>query len=109
MAQLSGFSGKKALFDAEVYPNYISLKFEDITTGVISRFRITPDQSEHQAAEAHYRRQSVVVAYNSHSYDDHILAAAFKGLDSETIYEIGDGIINSGGRRYSPFLDRGGR
>jgi hypothetical protein len=106
---LTGFPGSKALFDAEVYPNYISLNFEDVDTGCISRFRITPDTNERIAAEAYYRRQTVVVSYNGHGYDDHILKAVFAGHDCFTIHQIGDDIINSVARRFSPFLDHGER
>jgi hypothetical protein len=104
---LTGFPGTKALFDAEVFPNYISLNFEDVDTGCITRFRITPTIDERIAAETHYRSQSVVVSYNGHGYDDHILKAAFAGLDCGAIHSIGDEIINRASRRFSPFLSHG--
>ena len=40
---LAGFTGEKALFDVESYPNYILFTFENIQTGIIARFRIDAD------------------------------------------------------------------
>src|SRR3954469_16606411 len=100
---LSGFPGLKAIFDAEVFPNYVSLNFQDVATGDITRFRITPEVNEGAEAEAHYRKHAVVVTYNGHGYDDHILWAVFTGYDCAAIHAYGDKIINSDGRPHSPF------
>src|SRR4051794_4661831 len=103
---LAGFPGRKALFDVEAYPNYILLAFQDVDSGINHTFRIDPDndRDDRKAAEAYYRSLSVVVTYNGHGYDDHILDQAFKGLDCGSIWETGDQIIKSDRRRHSPFL-----
>ena len=78
---LTGFAGRKALFDAECYPNYILLRFQDTDTGVFNEYRIDSDTGldERKAAEAYYRSLDVVMTYNGHGYDDHILDVVFKG------------------------------
>ena len=108
---LAGFTGQKALFDAECYPNYILLRFQDTDTGVFNEYRIDSDTGldERQAAEAYYRSLDVVMTYNGHGYDDHILDVAFKGLYCDDIWNHGDQIIKSQGRRNSPFLEWGER
>ena len=107
---LAGFTGRKALFDVEVYPNYILLAFHDVDTEVTTRFRIDPDKGtdDRKAAEAYYRSLSVAVTYNGHGYDDHILDLVFKGVDCFDAWEHGDHIIRSTGRRRSPLIDRRG-
>ena len=104
---LAGFTGRKALFDVEVYPNYILLTFHDLDTEATTRFRIDPDNDtdDRKAAEAYYRSLSVAVSYNGHGYDDHILDVVFKGVDCFDVWEYGDQIIRSTGRRRSPFID----
>ena len=49
------------------------------------------------------------MTYNGHGYDDHILDVAFKGLYCDDIWNHGDQIIKSQGRRNSPFLEWGER
>jgi hypothetical protein len=107
---LAGFTGRKALFDVETYPNYILLTFHDVDTETTTRFRIDPDNGtdDRKAAEAYYRSLAVAVTYNGHGYDDHILNVAFKGVDCFDVWEHGDQIIHSNGRRHSPFTDRHG-
>ena len=106
---LTGFAGRKALFDAECYPNYILLRFQDTDTGVFNEYRINSDTGldERKAAETYYRSLDVVVTFNGHGYDDHILDVAFKGIECYDIWNHGDQLIRSGGTRYSPFLGRG--
>ena len=57
MASLQGFSGLKALYDIENYPNYISINFLDLATDEIIRFRIDPDNGidERDACETYFR------------------------------------------------------
>ncbi|HME24957.1 MAG TPA: hypothetical protein VKI44_27120, partial [Acetobacteraceae bacterium] len=107
---LAGFAGRKALFDVEAYPNYILLTFHDVDTEITTKFRLDPDNDtdDRKAAEAYYRSLAVAIGYNSHGYDDHILDVVFKGVDCFDVWEHGDQIIGSGGRRRSPFLDRQG-
>ena len=83
---LAGFTGGKAIFDAEVYPNYILLRSDNVNTRQITSFRIDFDYGvdERKAAEAYYRSLEVAVTYNGHGYDDHILDAVFKGLAART-------------------------
>ena len=40
---LTGFAGRKAICDAETYPNFILIKFEDVDTGEVHRFVIDAD------------------------------------------------------------------
>src|SRR6476661_447248 len=105
---LTGFIGRKAICDAEVYPNYCLIKFEDVVTGERHRFVIDETRNESRAAFAFFQSLSVFVGYNNHGYDDHILLHAFHGADCQSIYELGDEIIQNQGRRFSPFLDKGG-
>ena len=106
---LTGFAGRKAICDTEVYPNYCLIKFEEVDTGEHHRFVIDETRNESKAAFAYFQSLSVVVGYNSHGFDDLILDLAFKGVDSQTIYELADLLINGDARRGgSPFLDRQG-
>ena len=104
---LAGFTGRKALFDVETYPNYILLTFHDVDTETTKRFRIDPDNgiNDRKAAEAYYRSLAVAVTYNGHGYDDHILDMVFNGVYCFDVWEHGDQIIHSNGRRHSPFTD----
>ena len=108
MALLEGFPGLKALYDIECYPNYISINFLDLTTGQIIRFRLDPDNGidERIACEAYFRGLSVIVSYNGHGYDDHVLDVVFKGMHCDDVFQHGDDIVRSGTRRYSPFLQK---
>ena len=105
---LTGFAGRKALCDCEVYPNYVLIKFEDVDTGQITRFIIDETRCEGIAAFRHFQTLSVNVTYNGHGYDDFILDLAFKGVDADTIYQLSESLINGDARRGSPFLDRHG-
>lgn len=105
---LAGFPGRKAICDTETYPNYILLSFEDVDTGEIARFHIDETRDEHQAASDYFKTLAVIVTYNGHGFDDHVLDLAFKGVDAHTIWQYADGIIRSSQRRYSPFLTRRG-
>ena len=105
---LTGFAGRKAICDAETYPNFILIKFEDVDTGEVHRFVIDETRNESHAAFAYFKSLSVVVTYNGHGFDDHILDKVFYGYDHQTIYEIANDIINSDSRSFSPFLHRDG-
>jgi hypothetical protein len=106
---LTGFAGRKAICDTETYPNYILIKFENVDTGEITRFVVDETHNESKAAFAYFQSLSVVIGYNSHGFDDFILDLAFKGVDSQTVYELADLLINGDARRGgSPFLDRQG-
>jgi hypothetical protein len=91
---LTGFAGQKAICDTETYPNYILIKFENVDTGEVTRFVVDETHNESKAAFAYFQSLSVVVGYNSHGFDDFILDLAFKGVDSQTIYELADLLIN---------------
>ena len=43
---LTGFAGRKAICDAETYPNFILIKFEDVDTGEVHRFVIDETRNE---------------------------------------------------------------
>ena len=105
---LTGFAGRKALCDCEVYPNYVLIKYTDVDTGEISPFVIDETRSEGHAAFTHFRSLAVNITYNGLGYDDHILDVVFKGVDCHDVWEHGDQIIRSTGRRRSPFIDRHG-
>jgi hypothetical protein len=106
---LTGFAGRKAICDTETYPNYILIKFENVETGEVTQFVVDETRNDSKAAFAYFQSLSAVVGYNSHGFDDFILDLAFKGVDSQTIYELADLLINGDARRGgSPFLDRQG-
>ena len=105
---LTGFAGRKALCDCEVYPNYVLIKYTDVDTGEISPFVIDETRSEGHAAFTHFRSLAVNITYNGFGYDDHILDLAFKGVGADTIYQLSESLINGEVRRGSPFLDRHG-
>ena len=122
---LSGFTGRKATFDVEAYPNYILLTFQDSDTGSISRFRIDPDHDidERQAAKTYTQSLDVLVGYNLAGYDNHILDVMFNGVpvdpkrrssarrfaNCHDIWQHGDAIINESRRVYDPLLHYGER
>src|SRR5215467_1248301 len=105
---LTGFSGRKALCDCEVYPNFVLIKFTDVDTDQINRLVIDETRNEGRAAFAHFRSLAVNITYNGFGYDDHILDLAFKGVDADVIYQLSETLINGEARRSSPFLDRHG-
>jgi hypothetical protein len=105
---LTGFAGPKAICDTETYPNYVLLKFEDVDTGVVARFVVDGTHNESKAAFAYFQNLSIIVTYNGHGFDDHILDLTFKGVDTQTICELADHIISGNARRASPFLARSG-
>jgi hypothetical protein len=100
---LAGFTGRKALFDVETYPNYILLTFHDVDTETTTRFRIAPDNGtdDRKAAEAYYRSLAVAVTYNGHGYDDHIPRRGISRVS--TVSTCGNMAIRSFDEWSSPF------
>ena len=120
---LAGFTGEKALFDVESYPNYILFTFENIQTGIIARFRIDADTGVDQrtALKAYVQRLDVLITYNGHGFDNHVLDAAINGVAIDPkrrksarriatchdIWNFGDSIIKSNSYKSDPLLNYG--
>ena len=122
---LTGFAGRRALFDAEFYPNYILFTFEDVETGLITRFRNDADtgEDERTGLKAFVRSLDVLITYNGHGFDNHLLDAAINGVRIDPrrrksarraatcheIWELGDNLIKSDGYKSDPLLNYGER
>lgn len=117
---MAGFSGRKAVYDVEAYPNFVLYAFQDADTGEVTRFVIDDTADQRDQLRAYLGTIDILLGYNSAHYDSHLLEAALEGValdkrrsrrpaKARDIWQLGDNIITGKARVFGdPLLTRYG-
>src|SRR5579864_2189089 len=118
---LAGFTGQKAVYDVEAFPNFILFAFQDVESGAVTRFIIDDTLDQRDELRTHVKNLDALIGYNSSGYDNHVLDAAINGIkdpknhrvrrlgDCRAIWRVGNDIITEEPYVTDPLLDHGER